>query len=48
MAKKFVFISFSQETSWQNGGHRKWPLWEPSLGSNGQKLIFVGFFTGNF
>jgi hypothetical protein len=43
MAKNIVFVSFSQETSWQNGGHRKWQLWGPSLRPNGQKLFFVSF-----
>jgi hypothetical protein len=33
-------------TSWKIIDHRKWPLWEPSLRSNGQKFIFVKDFTG--
>jgi hypothetical protein len=41
MAKKLFFVSFSQETSWQYGGLRKWPLWGPSLRPNGQKFSFV-------
>jgi hypothetical protein len=48
MAKNLVFIGFSQGTSSQNGGHRKWPLWGPSLRSNGQKFNFCQFFTRNF
>jgi hypothetical protein len=44
MAKKIVFVSFSQEIYWQNGGYRKWPLWGPSLRPNDQVNIFYPEF----
>jgi hypothetical protein len=46
MAKKIFLSFFFQETSWQNGSHRKWPFWGPSLGPNGQKIVFVRQLSG--
>jgi hypothetical protein len=43
--KILVFVSFSQETSWQNSGHRKWPLWRTLAKVKWPKNKI---FSGNF